>query len=172
MEKLGKRWWMAGLLILSILAGILTFGYQQWYFLIRMGILLPILLGLFLPEPVGRILRTTFGGLGSAGFGFFVYLWSLYPTGRLPGIWGNVALGVEIGLLAVFTILYVATESGVWKSRVLLNLFWIPVLVLVGGWAFYHSAIQPAGIAIEFFSYLPFYAALGLMGKNREKSTH
>lgn len=159
-----------GLLAIATVAAILTFAYAEWYAMIRLAILVPLMVSVFLPGLPGRVLRTLFGFLGSAGFGFFVYLWSVYPFGKyFPGSGGTLALGLEIGLLGLFSVLFVLRELGVLKSPVPLWAAGIPVVLLAGALLIYHGLIQPAGIAIEFVSYLPFYAALVLMGENAQK---
>lgn len=169
MKNKSSRYWILGLLVTALGAGILTFTYSQWYSMIRAALILPLILSLFLPAFSGRLLRAVFGGIGSAGFGFFVCLWSVYPFGRaFPGIWEKAPLGAEIGILAVFTFLFVLRSSGILKSPVPLIAAGIPILVLLAGLLVYHGFLQPAGIAVEFCSYLPYYTALVLMGAKAE----
>lgn len=165
-----SRFGILGLLLIATVAAILTFAYAEWYAMIRVAILVPLMVSVFLPGLPGRVLRTLFGFLGSAGFGFFVCLWSVYPLEHaFPGSGGTIALGIEIALLGFFTVLFVLRELRVLKSPVPVRIAGIFVLVLVGAFLVYHGFLQPAGIAVEFVSYLPFYSALVLMGGNAQK---
>jgi len=169
MKTTVSRFGILGLLAIATVAAALTFAYAEWYAMIRVAILVPLMVSVFVPGLFGRVLRTVFGFLGSAGFGFFVCLWSAYPIRHaFPGIGETAGLGIEIGLLAVFTVLFVLRELRVLKSPVPLRAAGIPVLVLVAVFLAYHGFIQPAGISVEFVSYLPFYAALILLGENPE----
>jgi hypothetical protein len=169
MKSNSFRYGILGLLVISAVAGILTFSYQGWNFLIRLAVIFPLMASLFLSERLGRILRIALGGIGAVGFGFFVYVWSIYPFGRaFAEGWKYVALGIEIGLLGVFSVIYVLSGFSVVKSPVWVMAAGIPVLVLLAALLVYHSFIQPAGIAMEFCSYLPYFAALILMTKSKK----
>ncbi len=170
MKTTVSRFGVLALLAIATLAAILTFAYAGWYALIRVAILVPLMVSIFLPGLSGRLLRTGFGFLGSAGFGVLVCIWSVYPFGKVfPGVGQTIALGIEIGLLGIFAILFVLRSLGILKSPAPLRAAGFSVLLLVGGFLVYHGFVQPAGIAVEFVSYLPFYAALVLIGENPGK---
>ncbi len=170
MKTTVSRFGILSLLTIAAVAAILTFAYAGWYALIRVAILVPLMVSLFLPGLLGRLVRTGFGFLGSAGFGVLVCIWSVYPFGQLfPGDGESIALGAEAGLLGLFSILFVLRGLRILKSPAPFRAAGFAVLLLVGGLLVYHGFVQPAGMAVEFVSYLPFYAALVLMGENPGK---
>ncbi|HOW38827.1 MAG TPA: hypothetical protein PLZ76_07950 [Bacillota bacterium] len=152
---------------IALAAGILTFIYQGWYFLIRAAILLPILLlGLFRPR-FHRPVRIGLGFLGFLVFGGMILVWTVYPIRRAvetlgwdPG-WGEPLLtGLLIGLLGVVGLGFVITAARRWQASRWFPIPWTLLMIFLSSQTILHLLIWKETIGVEFVSYLAYFFAL------------